>query len=998
MDQKLRKIQESIEEVTGRTLDLVSHKTYSEELEASLIDDVLLFSTSYDYFLIEEEGRLNTLCKEKFSYGDIRQIPDIKHVETQEECIEKVQKGKTDLLIIFGEPMNTGLEDFMKSVKSEEIDTPVVWIRNDGSQNLPEDDDRLDEVFTWNGDGKIILSIIQYIEDKLRFSKGDFHEKTRPILLVEDSKQYYSSYVNEIYEKIWDYLFEILHDELDRERKIERYLKRPFIILAKDVSEGRKLYKRTKKDLLCVITDNRLEAEEGVEENAGLRFARYLKKDHPDLSVLLQSSSSSLEEEVDKGIEHVDKKDPALHQKIARFVEKHLSPIELSVSVGDGFEEVKVTDIEELEEAVNASDDEELEELISDERLVRWLETLTEYDLAEKFKELSYKDLSFSALRERFEDLMEEYRYTSYRSAVADYRRERGDLKRKINRIGGGALGGKARGLAFISKLFSNYLPEDLFKDLKITVPRTTVLTSTVFEKFLEENEITVSELFDLSDERISSRFISGSLPATIIGDLRSFVRKTDDPLIVRSSGVLEDSLTRPFAGVYSSMFLPNESWETSLRFKEVCDAIKHVYASTFFKRASDYVRTTPKNITDEKMSVIIQEVVGKKHGNHYYPTISGVAKSHNYYSTKGCKPEDGIVYLSLGLGKEIVEGGSSYHFCPECPKSPMFGTPKDFIPHSQTEFYALNLESIYRVVGKDEDTSLSKLDITTAEEHGVLDKIASTYSPKDDRLYPGTGREGSRVIDFAPIINYDYIPLADAIKLLLKVAETALGYPVEIEFAVDLNKKESERSELVVLQIRSMISGDELTEVDIEKCDDSKLVCRTDKTLGHSMIEEINDVVYTKPGVFEMKNSEQAAQELRKVNDKLMEEDREYILIGPGRWGTTDPWMGIPVEWGEIAGAKVIVELPAKGRTIEPSQGSHFFHDMISSETCYMVIDDEEKIDWEWLEEQTIEEESENIKHVRTEQALEVRVDGKEGRSAIIKNGQKGSETNNVY
>jgi len=964
-----------------------------------LISDVLLFSTSYNYFLIQEEGRLDSLIEEKFSYGGIRQPPNIQHVESEDQCKETIQHQELDLLIIFGRPLESEFEKFLDWVRKKDNELPVVWItNNDINSTLASDEGiEFEEVFTWNGDGKIILTIVQYIEDKIRFMKDGFDDDGLPILLIEDSKQYYSTYLTNIYEKIWSHLDAILHEDLTREKKIQRYLRRSYVILAEDIEEGKELYSKVDDNLLCVITDNRLEKEEEIQENAGLRFAEQIKRKNPDLPVLLQSSASIESKEIQEKIEVVNKNDPALNQKILGFVDSRLSPITLQVEISEGFEEIEIKTVEELEETINELNDETLEKFVYSSEFVEWLRILTEYELADRIEALKNKRASIGTFREKLLDILEEYRYSDYSTAVTDFRREKTDPKNKINRIGNGALGGKARGLAFISKLFSKYLPEELFEGLKITVPRTIVLTSDVFDKFLEENEIMEPELFELSDERISSKFIEGSLPPTIIGDLRSFVRDTRKPLIVRSSGLLEDSLTRPFAGVYSSMFLPNESWERSLRFKEVCDAIKHVYASTFFEEARNYLKSTPKNIGDEKMSVILQEVVGKKHGKYFYPAISGVAKSYNYYSSKGCDPEDGIVYLALGLGKEIVEGGSSYFFCPECPKSPMFGTPKDFIPHSQTEFYALNLESIYRVVEKDEETSLVKLDISQAEKHGVLDKIASTYSPQDDRLYPGIHRDGTRVVDFAPIINYDSIPLSSAIKLLLRVSEIALGYPVEIEFAVDLDKDGESTPELVVLQIRNMVSRQVYEDIEIEGCDESELVCYSEKVLGHGMIKEIEDMIYVKPEDFDMSDSEKAAEEIRKINAKLRGEGKEYILIGPGRWGTTDPWMGLPVKWGDIAGAKVILETPTEGRTIEPSQGSHFFHDMLSSETCYMVVDDEKKLDWKWLKERNSEEEMEYVKHIKLDEAVEVRIDGREGKGLIKKKVQKEYETNNV-
>jgi hypothetical protein len=442
----------------------------------------------------------------------------------------------------------------------------------------------------------------------------------------------------------------------------------------------------------------------------------------------------------------------------------------------------------------------------------------------------------------------------------------------------------------------------------------------------------------------------------------------------------------KPFAGIYASMLLPNESWETEHRFKEICDSIKYVYASTYFEKARTYIKSTPKDITDEKMAVLIQEVVGNKHDTYFYPTISGVAKSYNYYPSGPCKPEDGIVYLALGLGKSIVDGGSSYCFCPEKPKVPLFGTPKDFIRYSQKSYYALKLKTVYSVFTKNEESTLEKLEINIAKNHDVLDKVASTYIHRDDRIYPGLSEEGAVIIDFGPIINYDLIPLAKALKLLLRISKLALGYPVEIEFAVNFNKEESEQAELIILQIRSMIPSDKYLEVNIENVDIDKVLCYSENALGNGIIKGIKDIIYIKSESFQMSNSNRAVSQIRKMNTKLMNKEKQYILIGPGRWGSADPWLGIPVIWSDIAGVKVIIETPYKDRHIDASQGSHFFHDMISSQVGYLITKKYKgNIDWNWLESLFVIEETEDIKHVETPYELEVIIDGKLGK-AIIK------------
>jgi len=614
-----------------------------------------------------------------------------------------------------------------------------------------------------------------------------------------------------------------------------------------------------------------------------------------------------------------------------------------------------------------------------------FIKNIGENELSNKFLKIEQEFKDGEKLRKKMIDTLEDYRYSISKNFISSFQRQDKLQHLKLSHIGTGSLGGKARGIAFLANILSKYISDDMLPGLRITIPRSIVLATDVFDSFIGHNDLSNLDFSNLSDERIASKFMVANLPATIIGDLRSFIKNTRGPLIVRSSSLLEDSMLKPFAGIYASMLLPNESWETELRFKDVCNVVKYVYASTYFEKARTYIKSTSKTIGDEKMAVLIQEIVGSKHDNYFYPIISGVAKSYNYYPSGPCKPNDGIAYLALGLGKSIVDGGSSYCFCPEKPKVPLFGTPKDFINYSQKSYYALKLQSTYSVFTKNEETTLEKLDIETAKKHGVLDKIVSTYVYSDDRFYPGLSDEGALVIDFSPIVNFDVIPLAKALKLLLSVGQLALGYPVEIEFAINFSKDESIPAELIILQIRSMIPPDKYIDIDIDKINKDEALCYSENALGNGLISGIKDIVYIKSENFHMSNSQRAVSQIRDINTKLMDKLKPYILIGPGRWGSADSWLGIPIIWSDIAGVKVIVETPYGERPIDPSQGSHFFHDMISSQVGYIVTKkDKGNIDWKWLDSLKILEEKEDVKHVETPKKLEVLIDGKLGKAII--------------
>ena len=686
------------------------------------------------------------------------------------------------------------------------------------------------------------------------------------------------------------------------------------------------------------------------------------------------------------------------HQDFRSYKDNESSEFKIIIKDNKGTELALVQNLKDFEFVLLSIDKNIILKYAKTNEFSKWLKNIGEFELADKCLSIEQEVHNGEKLRKKMIDIMEEYRYSIDQGSVAIYQRNNSKNQIKLSSIGKGFFGGKARGIAFLAKILSKYISDDMLPGLKINIPRSIVLSTDVFDSFIQHNDLFDSDISHLSDDRIASKFLDANLPSTIIGDLRSFIRKTRKPLIIRSSSLLEDSLLQPFAGIYASMLIPNESWETDFKFQEICNAIKYVYASTYFEKARTYIKSTSKNVNDEKMAVLIQEVVGTKHGDYFYPTISGVAKSYNYYPSGPCKPEDGIVYLALGLGKAIVDGGSSYCFCPEKPKAPLFGTPKDFIKYSQKKFYSLKLASNYSIVNKNEETSLEKLDTTIAKKDGVLDKVASTYFYKDDRLYPGVYDDGAIVVDFGPIIIDNAIPLAKALKLLLRIGSLALGYPVEIEFVVNFDKEDSKPAELTILQIRSMIPKENYHEVTIDRFDQGNIIFYSENALGNGIINNIRDIVYIKSEAFHMSNSTRVVNQIREINNKLMEAGKPYMLIGPGRWGSADPWLGIPVIWSDIAGVKIIVETPYKDRPIDPSQGSHFFHDMISSQVGYIITKkDKGNIDWKWLNSLTIIEETEDVKHVQASIELEVRIDGKHGKAIVkeksVKNTKKNKE-----
>ncbi len=983
---KEQRIKDKIKNITGYSTDINEDVCYDlvKNYREYKVNKILLLCSSFDYFLLEEEGRLNALFSEWCSFSDKEQAPIITHVEKARDALDQIKNDKHDLIIIFNEPKDKDVEKLSDEIKKEK-DLPIFLLYNDVNRLRSIKNSgktEIDGFFTWNGDGKSILSIVEYLEDKINLKYSKPSDEKDIIFLVEDSIQHYSSYIPIIHEEICNHLKKIINNDLSCEQKTRRFKRRPYIIHTKEYEETLELYEKYNKDISIIISDNYLE-KNNERKKIGITLANKITEVKKDMPILIQSSEKIDEKKIsNKKAEFVLKTSHSLISTIKDFIEENLGPYKLTFE-GKDEKKLEVNKIKDLENALKNVDSTSILKCVKNKDISRFLNTLGEKELSKKCYTVETTYSNFNELKEKLLDLIEDYKYQINQSAITSFSQKTHDPYVKISRIGKGALGGKARGLAFLAKIISKYFSEDIFTNFKITVPRSIVLTTDVFDKFLEKNDLSDLNFQNLSDERISSKFMESSIPAIVLGDLRSFIKKTRRPLIVRSSGLLEDSLMQPFAGIYASMLLPTDSWETDLRFQEVCNSIKYVYASTYFESARDYIKSTTKNIGDEKMSVLIQEIVGEKHDKYFYPTISGVAKSYNYYPQEPCKPEQGIAYLALGLGKSIVDGGASFAFCPERPKAPLFGTPKDYMKYSQTKFYALNLQSIYKFVNYNEETSLDKLDLDTAKKHGVLDKIVSTYIMQDDSLYPGI-YDGSLVVDFGPILQYDELPLAKALKLLLNISEIALGYPVEIEFAVNISKEKGIPSELVILQIRNMIPPEKRIEIDFDKIPKKDTIVSSKNILGHGIKKDIYDIVYVDQEKFDLSKSNEVVNQIKKINGKLMENKTPYILIGPGRWGSSDPWLGIPVIWSNIAGVKTIIETPYKDRPIDPSQGSHFFHDMIASQVVYLITKKTEQIDWDFIKKQQKVEETEYIKHVKTKKPLEVLVDGKKGEGII--------------
>ncbi|MFC2134807.1 PEP/pyruvate-binding domain-containing protein [Bacteroidota bacterium] len=554
--------------------------------------------------------------------------------------------------------------------------------------------------------------------------------------------------------------------------------------------------------------------------------------------------------------------------------------------------------------------------------------------------------------------------------------------------IGKGSLGGKASGLAFIKKIIKEQIDSEKYPSIDINIPRMMVIRTDYFDKFMKRNNLYEIAYSDASDTRIVNAFLKADLPTEIVGDLRALIEKVNTPIAVRSSSLLEDAKFEPFAGIYETKMIPNNQASPDTRQHKLFEAIKYVYASTFFKAAKDYMKATNNSIQDEKMSVIIQEVVGHKYGERYYPNFSGVARSFNYYPTGKGKPEDGVIDLALGLGKTIVEGGVSWTYCPKYPKSvPPFADPEDMLKNTQTKFWTINMGPIKNYDPTKETEYLIQPALQDAEEDKSLKYIASTYDTESERIIMGIGKKGTRVLNFSQLLILNEFKFNDLIKHLLKVCEESLNNPVEIEFAATFDYIKS-RMRFGFLQVRPMVVSSEIVEISDEEMEAVDVLISSNKVLGNGNIDNLIDVVYVKPEIFDKKNTEKIAEEVEEINNKLQDEKTKYVLIGFGRWGSSDPWLGIPVGWGQISNAKVIVESTLPEINVELSQGSHFFHNLTSFQVSYISVryDDNNKIDWDWLNKQKVINDMKFVKHIKLKSPLRIKIDGRTGRGVIKK------------
>ncbi len=957
------------------------------------VESILLVSSPYDSFILEEDGLLSELIFSEYTDLGLTHAPTVHRVSTGHEALGAVASGEFDLVIAMARLGGMGIAEFVGAVKAIQQDVPTVLLAanevelaqfGENAQTLA-----VDGIYVWHGDAKLLLAIIKTVEDRWN-AKHDTHVGgVGVIILIEDSVRYLSSYLPIVYSELVRQTRAVMLEGINRMHKLLRLRARPKVLVATTFEEGVALYSEYRSYIFGIITDVRFPREGRIDAQAGAAFIRQIKEDNPDIPTLLQSSEVSnreIAEQLNAAFLH--KWSTTLLQDLRQFMLNNFGFGDFIFRLPTGEEVARASNLYQMRAVLREVPAESLDYHASRNHFSNWLRARTEFVLARKLRPRKVSEFGgMEGLRAYLIQEVDGAIRQNRRGVVEDFSRERFGPGSRLTRIGGGSLGGKARGLAFFDALLERYQLHKEFDDVAILVPRSVMIGTDVFDEFLDQNQLRTLALYKADDDWIRQAFLKAELPRVLVDHLRAYLAHAHAPLAVRSSSTLEDSPYHPFAGVFSTIMVPNNHADARVRLSQLCDAIKLVYASTYYEQSRQYLLATPHRIEEQKMGVMLMEVVGSMHDHYYYPSFAGVARSYNFYPFGHMKPEDGVATLALGLGQSVVEGAEALRFSPRNPHVlPQLSLGKAFISHSQRAFYAINLSDADRPVSTEELASVDRLDLSVAETHGTLEPVGSVWSHENEAFYDGVYRPGVRVVTFAHILKSDLFPLARILTELLELGRLGFAGPVELEFAVNL---EAKPRQFAVLQVRPFGVTGEQEPVEIDGLPADALLVSSEMALGNGIADGLHDVVYVKPETFDPAKTPAIAAELGQLNEALIAEKRRALLIGPGRWGSSNPWLGIPVTWAQISAARVIVETSLDHFKVDSSQGSHFFHNLTSLGVAYLTVDPELErgfVDWAWLAALPAAYESELIRHVRVDIPLEARMDGRRSRAAVLK------------
>ena len=960
---------------------------------------ILVVCSSYDFFMLEEDGRIDEHIFNEYVSLNLRYPPVFVHADSAKKAFSILDSDRIDLIIEMLSIGDVDTFELAKQLKGKYPTIPIVILTHfsrEVSLKLENEDlSAIDYVFCWLGNADLLLAIIKLIEDR-RNADFDIHQVgVQAILLVEDSIRFISSFLPNLYQIVLQQSMEFMKEALNEHQKMLRRRGRPKVLLAQNFDEAVMAYEKYKPNILGIISDVTFKKTFNRKDpkfQGGIEFCKLVRSDDRNLPFLLQSSDMSIEKTArDLGVGFLHKHSKNLQNEAKDYILRNFGFGEFVFRHPKTLEPVAVaSDLKELQQIIMQIPDEVLEYHGQHDDISKWLNARALFPIAQIFKPLQSEDFTnINDLRNYIYRAISSFRTSKAIGTIAEFDKHVYDEYLRFSRIGGGSLGGKARGLAFFNSVIQQEKLSEKFRDVVISIPRTVVLSTEVYDEFMESNGLYRVGMSGHSDEEIIARFIKSRLPENVTEDLAAILRHAKNPIAVRSSSKLEDSFFQPFAGIYNTYMVP-VTRDHSLSLRLIETAIKSVYASVFFKTSKAYLSATSNIIDEEKMGIILQEVCGNRYGDIFYPTFSGVARSINFYPVHPEKSHDGIASIAFGLGKLIAEGGTALRFSPRYPgKILQLSDPETALRETQKNFYALNLDPESFTPSPDDKINLLKLNISDAEGQGTLRYVASIYDFDNHMIRDTFDFPGKKIVTFANILQYKTFPLADILDMILQLGQKAMNNPIEIEFAANLDTPAGEPKIFNFLQIRPIVINEQNINFRIESVNPDEVILYSEMAMGNGIYNSITNIVYVKPEAFNPARNKEIAAELEKINDTLSGLRQNYILIGPGRWGSSDPWLGIPIKWAQISAARIIVESGLENYRIDPSQGTHFFHNLTTFGVGYLTINpylNEGIYNIGFLNGQPAGYESENIRHIAFAKPLKIEIDGKNNKAVVYK------------
>lgn len=975
--------------------NLVFKDTSFANLMNKRIYNVLLIATKYDAFMLEDDGRVDEQIFNEYTSLSLRYPPRFTQVTTEEEALAELKDRNFELIICMPNMDNRDIFAAATEIKIHYPNIPIVVLTpfsKEVSKRIANEDlSAIDYVFSWLGNAELLLAIIKLIEDKMNAPDDTASVGVQIILLVEDSVRFYSSALPHLYKFVLEQSQMFAKEALNDHQRTLRMRGRPKIKLARTYEEAVRIFNQYRDNMLGIISDMSFMHDGVKDPYAGYKFGQYVRKTGLIIPFVLESSEASNKVYAKElGASFIDKNSKSYPQDLRKKIMQRFGFGDFVILNPQTKEEImRIKDLKDLQKKVFQIPDDSLVYHLSRNHFSRFFYSRAMFPPAEVLKRVDvsdYKDMDEA--RKLIFDLIVQYRRMKNSGVVAVYQKERFDEYSNFARIGDGSLGGKGRGLAFIGAMVKRY-PKLEHDHFAVTIPKTVVICTDIFDEFMETNELYPVAQSDVDDETILKYFLRASLPARLIEDLMAFFDVVKSPIAVRSSSLLEDSHYQPFAGIYSTYMVPKLEDKYDM-LRTLSDAIKAVYASVFYRDSKAYMTATSNLIDQEKMAIVLQEVVGNRYNDRFYPTISGVARSLNFYPIGNEKAEDGIANIALGLGKYIVDGGQTLRFSPRHPHNILQMSTMDFaLRETQTRFYALDLKNLADQFSVDDSFNLLRLNLKDADADGSLKFIVSTYDPYDqvirDGYYPG----GRKILSFVNVLQHEVFPLADTLDQILHVGQDEMGRPIEIEFAVNIDPQNLGFATFYLLQVRPIVDNKEVMEEDLTLVEQEDTILTSTSVLGHGIVTDVQDIIYVKTGAFCSSNNQSIAYDIEKMNRQFTGEEKNYVLVGPGRWGSSDSWLGIPVKWPHISNARVIVECGLENYRVDPSQGTHFFQNLTSFGVGYFTINPFKGDGWfdeRYLNSLPAVEETEYLRHVRFDKPVVIKMDGKKSLGVVLK------------